>query len=147
MMRGATTQAGNLGLGARSPIRQQTTPESDIHMPTLHIDGRHCVKQRDPIGKDEIDIYVSIDGGPEGFLSGRHFLDTSRNDDFVNLHQDRNFSDQIKVRLKERNGDRGGNNDKDLGVKTFDQTELTNGGEMVFGTDGVSYTVDYRITA
>ena len=95
----------------------------------------------------EIDIYVSIDSAPEGFLSGPHFLDTSKNDDFVNLHQDRNFSDQIKVRLKERNGDRGGNNDKDLGVKTFDHTELSNGGEMVFGTDGVSYTVDYRITA
>jgi hypothetical protein len=116
-------------------------------MPTLHIDGLHCIKQRDPIGKDEIDFYVTIDSGAESFLSGPHFLDTSKNDDFVNLHEDRNFSDQIKVRLKERNGDRGGNNDKDLGAKTFDNTELSNGGQMVFGTDGVSYTVDYRITA
>jgi hypothetical protein len=53
----------------------------------------------------------------------------------------------IKVRLKERNGDRGGNNDKDLGLKVFDSTELTNGGESTFGTDGVSYKLDYRITA
>jgi hypothetical protein len=116
-------------------------------MPTLHIEGLHCVKQRDPIGKDEIDIYVSVDGGAESFLSGPHFLDTSKNDEFVNLHQDRNFSNEIKVRLRERNGDRLGNNDKDLGVKVFDRTELTDDGESVFGTDGVSYTLDYRITA
>jgi hypothetical protein len=116
-------------------------------MPTLHIEGLHCVKQRDPIGKDEIDIYVSVDGGPESFLSGPHFIDTSKNDDFVNLHQDRTFTDEIKVRLKERNGDRGGNNDKDLGLKVFDHTELTDDGESTFGPDGVSYTLDYRITA
>ena len=116
-------------------------------MTTLTLTKLTCTKKRDPIGKDEIDIYVTIDNGSENFLSGPHFLDTSKNDDYLNLHQDRNFSDQIKVRLKERNGDRGGNNDKDLGVKTFDPTELSDGGEMVFGKDGVSYTLDYRITA
>jgi hypothetical protein len=114
---------------------------------TLHIDGLHCVKQRDPVGKDEIDIYVTIDSGSEIFLSGPHFLDTSNNDDFVDLHQDRTFTGVIKVRLKERNGDRGGNNDKDLGLKVFQNTELTDGGESTFGTDGVSYKLDYRITA
>ena len=139
--------AANPGRALGPSYDSNHPPERRTHMATLHIDGLHCIKQRDPIGKDEIDIYVTIDSSPEGFLSGPHFLDTSKNDDFVDLHQDRNFSDQIKVRLKERNGDRGGNNDKDLGVKTFDHTELSNGGEMVFGTDGVSYTVDYRITA
>jgi hypothetical protein len=118
-----------------------------LAMPTLHIEGLHCTKQRDPIGKDEIDIYVSIDGGSEDFISGPHFLDKSNNDDFVDLHTDRNFTDEIKVRLKERNGDRGGNNDKDLGFKVYENTELTNDGEAVFGTDGVSYVMDYRITA
>ena len=116
-------------------------------MATLHIEGLHCIKQRDPVGKDEIDIYVTIDNGSEFFLSGPHFLDTSKNDDFVDLHQDRNFSEVIRVRLKERNGDRGGNNDRDLGVKVFQHTELTDGGESTFGTDGVSYKLDYRITA
>jgi hypothetical protein len=59
-------------------MRQQTTPkERGIQMATLHIEGLHCVKQRDPVGKDEIDIYVTIDSGSEIFLSGPHFLDTS----------------------------------------------------------------------
>jgi len=116
-------------------------------MPTLHIDGLHCIKKRDVIGKDEIDIYVAIDGGSEGHLSGPHFIDKSRNDDFVDLHQDRNFTNEIAVRLKERDGDRGGNNDKDLGRKEFDSTELTNGTSATFGFDGVSYSLDYRITA
>jgi hypothetical protein len=116
-------------------------------MPTLHIEGLHCVKKRDPIGKDEIDIYVSVDGGPELFISGPHFLDKSNNDDFVNLHTDRNFTDEIKVRLKERDAGRGGNNDKDLGSKTYDKTELTSGNDTTFGFDGVSYVMDYRITA
>ena len=115
-------------------------------MATLHIDGLHCVKKRDPIGKDELDFYVSIDGGPETFLSGPHFLDKSKNDDFVDLHTDRKFTNEIKVRLKERDGERGGNNDKDLGVKEYDYKELTNDGEATFGTDGVSYKMDYRIT-
>jgi hypothetical protein len=29
----------------------------------------------------------------------------------------------------------------------FRNTELTDGGEATFGTDGVSYKLDYRITA
>lgn len=116
-------------------------------MPTLHIEGLHCTKKRDPFGKDEIDIYVAIDGASESFLSGPHFLDKSKNDDFVDLHTDRTFADEIKVRLKERDGARGGSNDKDLGLKVYDKTELTNDGEAVFGTDGISYTMDYRITA
>ena len=101
----------------------------------LHLTGRnhhanpphrraHCVKKRDPLGKDEIDIYVSVDGGPQLFISGPHFLDKSNNDDFVDLHTDRNSTDEIKVRLKERDAGRGGNNDKDLGSKTYEKTEL-----------------------
>ena len=141
-------QAANLTPGRRVPSFDSNLPtERGIPMATLHIEGLHCIKQRDPVGKDEIDIYVTIDSGSEFFLSGPHFLDTSSNDDFVDLHQDRTFTDVIKVRLKERNGDRGGNNDKDLGIKVFDKTELTNGGESTFGTDGVSYKLDYRITA
>jgi hypothetical protein len=116
-------------------------------MPTLHIDGLHCIKKRDVVGKDEIDIYVSIDGGSETFLSGPHFIDKSKNDDFVDLHEDRDFDNEIAVRLKERNGDRGGNNDKDLGRKEFESTELTNGTSTTFGFDGVSYSLDYRVTA
>jgi hypothetical protein len=116
-------------------------------MATLHIDGLHCVKKRDVIGKDEIDIYLSVDGGPEAFVSGPHFIDKSKNDDFVDLHQDTKFTEKIKVRLKERDGERGGNNDKDLGFKEYDTTELTNDGEATFGTDGVSYTLDYRVTS
>lgn len=102
-------------------------------MPTLHIEGLHCFKKRDPIGKDELDIYVSIDGASESFLSGPHFLDKSKNDDFDDLHTDRQFADEIKVRLKERNGARGGNNDKDLGLKVYDKTELTNGDHLRHG--------------
>ena len=116
-------------------------------MPTLHIDGLHCVKKRDPIGKDEIDIYLAVDGGSEFHFSGPHFIDKSKNDDFVDLHEDREFDNEIKVRLKERNGALGGNNDKDLGSKEFDDTELTNNGDTSFGLDGVSYVLDYRITA
>jgi hypothetical protein len=116
-------------------------------MPTLHIDGLHCIKKRDPIGKDEIDIYVSIDGGSESFLSGPHFIDKSKNDDFVDLHEDRDFTTKIAVRLKERNGALGGNNDKDLGRMERGSTELTGGSNQTFGTDGVSYSLDYRVTA
>ena len=116
-------------------------------MATLHIDGLHCTKKRDPVGKDEIDIYISVDGRPEVFLSGPHFIDKSKNDSFVDLHEDTKFTDAIKIRLKERDGERGGNNDKDLGVQTKKSTELANHGQAVFATDGVSYTLDYRITA
>ena len=84
---------------------------------------------------------------PRAFLSGPHFLDKSKNDDEVTLQRDDHFSDKIRIRLKERDGERGGNNDLDLGTKAYDKTELTNGGDAVFGTDGVSYAMDYRITA
>ena len=72
-----------------------------------------------------------------------------KNDKFVDLHEDRPFKEKINVRLKERNGARGGNNDKDLGLKTFHKDELSDGNNTEFGTEdgGVSYTLDYRITA
>ena len=115
-------------------------------MPTLHIDGLHCIKKRDPVGKDEIDIYVSIDGRSEDHLSGPHFIDKSRNDDFVDLHEDSIFKNEIVIRLKERNGTLGGNNDKDLGRHEIENHELSDGTSHTFGFDGVSYALDYRVT-
>ena len=106
-----------------------------------------CLKKLDPLRQHEIDAHDSVDGQPELAISGPHFLDKSNNDDFVDLHTDRNFTDEIKVRLKERDAGRGGNNDKDLGFKTYDKTELTSGNDTTFGFDGVSYVMDYRITA
>lgn len=80
-------------------------------MPTLNITKLECIKKRDIVGKDELDIYTTVDQGSETFLSGPHFLDKSKNDDEVTLSAKKDFDEKIKIRLKERNGTRGGNND------------------------------------
>lgn len=115
-------------------------------MPTLHITQLHCIKKRDPIGKDEIDIYVTIDGAPQEFLSGPFFLDKSKNDDTVTFHQDRNFDEEIKVRLMERDGDRGGTNDRDLGETSFDTSEIPDH-KRTFEDGGVAYSLTCRVTS
>lgn len=71
----------------------------------------HCVKTRDGIGKDEIDVWLAIDGRPEQHVSGPHHLDKSRNDDDVSLGIHQKFNRSVVVRLRERNDALGGAND------------------------------------
>jgi hypothetical protein len=85
----------------------------------LDITNIHCIKTRDPIGKSEFDLYLALDGGSEQFVSGPHFLDKSENDDDVTLNIHRLFNERAVVRLRERDGDRGGNNDLDMGSDGF----------------------------
>ena len=118
-------------------------------MPTLTITRLECFKKRDPIDKDEIDIYVSVDDGAEDHLSGPHFLDKSRNDRVVDLNESEFFHDKIRIRLRERNGDRGGNNDLDLGTKNvFDSERGAEPNTVPFtaNTGGVLYTLTYEVT-
>jgi hypothetical protein len=119
-------------------------------MPTLNITKLECVKKRDPIGKDEIDVYVSVDEGAESFLSGPHFLDKSKNDDEVTLSDTRVFTDKVRIRLKERNGEKGGNNDLDLGTKdVFHDERLNTTNTVPFegNNGGVVYHLSYKVTA
>jgi hypothetical protein len=117
---------------------------------TLNITKLECVKKRDPIGKDEIDIYVSVDGGSDVFLSGPHFLDKSKNDDEVTLNGTKAFETKIRIRLKERNGTRGGNNDLDLGTEYVYQDEKHNKTYTVpfsANNGGVVYNLSYKLTS
>jgi hypothetical protein len=119
-------------------------------MPTLNVTKLECVKKRDPIGKDEIDVYVSVDDGTEVFLSGPHFLDKSKNDDEVTLNATKPFAEKIRIRLKERDGDRGGNNDLDLGTEyVYKDGRLNTTYEVPFtGNNGrVVYHLSYKVTA
>ena len=119
-------------------------------MPTLNITKLECVKKRDPIGKDEIDIYVSVDDGTEVFLSGPHFLDRSKNDDEVTLSATKPFTDKIRIRLKERDGERGGNNDLDLGTRDVHQDErhdTTYKFPFTGNNGGVVYNLSYQVTS
>ena len=112
----------------------QSLPERRLHsiyegtdMPTLKLTKLECVKKRDPIGKDEIDTYVTVDEATETFLSGPHFLDKSKNDDEVTLGATKDFNEKIRISLRERDGDRGGNNDLVLSPsKTVYQDEKHN---------------------
>ena len=118
-------------------------------MPTLTITKLECVKKRDPLGKDEIDIYVSADDAAETFLSGPHFLDKSKNDDEVTLGATKAFVDKIRIRLKERNGDRGGTNDLDLGSKDVfgdERRDTTYTTPFTGNEGGVVYHVSYQVT-
>jgi hypothetical protein len=85
----------------------------------LDITNLHCVKTRDGFGGDgdEVDLYLKIDGGAERHVSGPHRLDKSRNDENVTLNIHEPFTTEVLVRLRERNGDRGGSNDLDLGIQ------------------------------
>lgn len=118
-------------------------------MTTLTLTKLECVKTRDGIGKDEIDTYVSVDDCGDVFLSGPHFLDKSRNDDEVTLSATKPFSTKIRIRLKERNGTRGGDNDLDLGTTTVyhDETHNHTYQHNFSGNNGrVLYTLSYKIT-
>ncbi|MGH3776989.1 MAG: hypothetical protein ACRDRR_14890 [Pseudonocardiaceae bacterium] len=113
-------------------------------MATFRITNLRCIKKRDPIGKDEIDIYLAIDGGSQFFLSGPHFIDKSRNDDEVTLDVTRTFDERIVVRLMERDGERGGNNDRDLGTVPFNTSPVSN--EFSFNDGGVDYALRCNVT-
>ena len=118
-------------------------------MPTLNLTKLECKKKRDPIGKDEIDIYLSVDDGPEAFVSGPHFLDKSKNDDEVQLSSTKPFTEKIRIRLKERDGDRGGNNDLDLGSKTVysdEKLHTTYPHNFTANNGRVEYTLSYKLT-
>ena len=119
-------------------------------MPLLNITKLECIKKRDPVGKSEFDIYVSVDYGTEVFLSGPHMMDNSKNDDEVALNVAKSFTEVIRIRLKERDGDRGGTNDLDLGVRYVHQDEKHNT-TYTFPFDstngGVVVNVSYRITS
>lgn len=118
-------------------------------MPTLKITKLECVKKRDPFGKDEIDIYTSVDGGADEFLSGPHFLDKSKNDDEVKLSEEKAFGKEIKVRLKERNGEQGGNNDLDLDDLPLGQEDKGDGPKthpFIGNNGGVVYHLTYEVT-
>ena len=118
-------------------------------MPTLTLTKLECKKKRDPIGKDEIDIYVSVDDGTEAFLSGPYFLDKSKNDDEVTPSATKAFTEKIRIRLKERDGEKGGNNDLDLGSKTVYQDEKHNttySHNFTANNGRVEYTLSYKIT-
>lgn len=117
-------------------------------MPELHVTRLDCIKKRDWPGKDEIDIYLAVDGGNEVFVSGPHHLDKSKNDDSVDLSLREDFTNTIRIRLKERNGDRGGNNDLDLGAKTVD-SDITASDSWSFQANngGVYYTLYFHVDA
>ncbi len=92
-------------------------------MAHLDITKLTCVKTRDGVGgKDEIDFLMSIDGGSEQLVSGPHLLDKSKNDDEVTLSIHNFFNERITVRLAERNGGQGGDNDLSLGSDGFGTT-------------------------
>ena len=116
-------------------------------MATLTITKLECVKKRDPIGKDELDIHVAVDGGSEVFLSGPHFLDKSRNDDEVQLNAVvRDFTDNVRIRLRERDGARGGSNDLDLGTRTVYHDETHPNTYPFSGNNGrVVYNLSYDV--
>ena len=119
-------------------------------MPSLNITKLECIKKRDPIGKSEFDIYVSVDGGTEVFLSGPHLMDNSKNDDEVTLNDVKSFTDTIRIRLKERDGARGGSNDLDLGVRYVHEDERRNTTYTVpfdSSNGGVVVNLSYKVTS
>jgi hypothetical protein len=84
------------------------------------------------------------------FLSGPHFLDKSNDDDEVQLSAVKAFTETIRIRLKERNGDRGGTNDLDLGTKTVYQDEkhdITYTVPFSGNNGGVVYHLSYKVTS
>jgi hypothetical protein len=112
-------------------------------MATIDITKVECVKTRDGVGKDEVDIYLAFDGGAQEFISGPHFLDKSRNDDEVTLDIHRSFSTEVAVQLRERNGDRGGNNDLLLETHEFRAQAQ---GALPVSFSGNNGRVEYKAT-
>jgi len=118
-------------------------------MPTLNITKLECIKERDPIGKSEFDIYTSVNGGTETFVSGPHLMDRSGNDDEVTLSVTKAYGDTVRVRIKERNGDRGGSNDLDLGSLTLYADERRNTTRVHpfrSSNGGVAVDMSYKVT-
>jgi hypothetical protein len=119
----------------------------------LDITNLHCVKTRDGIGKDEIDIYLTIDGGSEQFVAGPYLLDKSKNDEDVTVNIHRDFDDQVVVMLRERNGgrDTSGGDDlelNDLGTEVFNSTVQTPRNVAFHGNNGrVAYTAKIGVSA
>src|SRR3712207_2520175 len=89
-------------------------------MAHLDISTLTCVKTRDGVGKDEVMIIMSIDGGSEK-VRGPFLLDKSKKDELVTVDISEPFTKRAVVRLPERNGgdDR---NDLDLGSDGFGTT-------------------------
>jgi hypothetical protein len=114
-------------------------------MATLTVTKLKCTKKRDPIGKDEIDIYVAVDDGSEKFLSGAWVLDKSRNDDEVEPNTTQVFTDHVRIRLRERDGAKGGNNDLDLGTKTVYHDERPNTYPFSGNNGRVIYDLSYKV--
>jgi hypothetical protein len=114
----------------------------------LDITNVHCVKTRDGIGKDEIDVFLALDGGPEEHVSGPHALDKSTNDENVRLTIHQLFTERAVVRLRERNGGLGGSNDLDLGDEDFDATVQPARAVSFSGNSGrVVYTATIGVSA
>ena len=116
-------------------------------MATLTITKLRCVKKRDPLGKDEVDIWVGLDDAPEVFLSGPHLMDRGKNDEVVEPNTTTPvFTEKVRIRLKERNGARGGNDDLDLGTETVYPGADT-GSNLFTGNNGrVAYDLNYTVT-
>ena len=116
-------------------------------MATLTITKLRCVKKRDGVaGKDELDILVAPDGGTEVFLSGPHLMDRSKNDEVVEPNATKEFTDSVRIRLKERNGARGGSNDLDLGTKTVYHDSDDNTYPFSGNNGRVVYNLSYKVT-
>ncbi|MFC7533571.1 hypothetical protein [Actinoplanes sp. GCM10030250] len=117
-------------------------------MAYLNITKLRCVKTRDGVGKDEVDIYLAIDGEPEEFVSGAHLMDKSKNDEVVNPSVRKLFHERAEVRLKERNGGQGGPNDLDLGSDTFGPSPQEARDIVFSGNNGrVVYTATIGVSA
>lgn len=90
-------------------------------MATIDITHLYCVKTRDGLAqKDEMDVYLEIDGQGLEFVSGPYIMNKSRDDEHHDMNIHRPFSDDVSVQLRERNGDRGGHNDLVLETHDFD---------------------------
>jgi hypothetical protein len=116
-------------------------------MPTLTITKLECIKKRDIIGDDDIDIYVFVDGGAETFLSGPHHLDNTRKNREKDLNEQRTFVEKIGIRLKERNGTRGGFNDLSLSTRWVYAGDRGNTVPFNGNNGGVSYNLTYKLSS
>ncbi|MDP4510479.1 hypothetical protein [Nonomuraea turcica] len=118
-------------------------------MAQLDITNLHCFKTRDGITNlDEIDVYLALDGGSEEHVSGPHHLNKSRNNETVSLAIHKEFSTRAVVRLRERNGGRGGENDLDLGTEEFGPAVQAARDISFSGNNGrVVYTAQIGVSA
>jgi hypothetical protein len=115
----------------------------------LDITNLHCVKTRDGFAQDdEIDIFLALDGGSEQHETGPISMNKSKNgEDFtLNIHQE--FSEEAVVRLSERNGGLGGENDLSLGSESYDTNVQAPRDVSFSGNNGrVVYTARIGVSA